>query len=158
MSVSFNVDVSLAVKKLRKITVPDAYVDPLKAELSNFLREFQAASPIGSTGELARGWQASVVSGQPNPNSATLVVSNTKPNALKIINWLKQGTRSHKIRPSRLVLHFFPTRSGDEVFTRKPVNHPGTKPVMAMRSLFEQRIAVVMQRIVAAIVKNVEQA
>jgi hypothetical protein len=48
----------------------------------------------------------------------------------KILNWLEKGTEAHVIPVSKVYgfLHWFDSETGEEVYTKKDVQHPGTQP------------------------------
>jgi hypothetical protein len=55
------------------------------------------------------------------------VIRNTYNNQ-DVIVWFEFGTRAHDIPVGRCGFLHFTTYEGDEVYTRKTVKHPGTRP------------------------------
>lgn len=87
------------------------------------LREVQAATPPTRTGTDLKGlWS---MDRQEFGAITEFIIHNLYPDP-QVILWFEEGTQAHVIPIGEAgFLHFF-TYEGDEVYTKKPVHHPGT--------------------------------
>lgn len=119
--------------------------------MDSIVRLFKKASPK-DTGELIRGWD-SLLTKKPGEVSGKLV--NKRPNAAKIFNFLRQGTRAHLIRPKKAKALAWQGHSGT-IFARL-VKHPGTKAVPSLGKPLTEGLAVIINAMKADIQKKVAE-
>lgn len=104
------------------------------------LREVRIETPLTRTGtDLRALW---TLEGSHNGAVTEFIIKNLYKDP-QVIVWFEEGTPAHviPIGPAGF-LHFF-TYEGDEVYTKKPVHHPGTpawKMVEITREIVEAKI------------------
>lgn len=83
------------------------------------------------------------------------IIRNTYRNP-DVILWFEFGTKAHEIPVGRFGFLHFTTYEGDEVFTRKSVHHPGTRPwLMVTRT--KAMLDAALDNYVQATLRSVDQ-